>query len=55
MVLLAAGYAAKWQLATTSGQSVDGLTAAQWEARVRDATRTLEMTRGLYDIFGKAL
>ncbi len=44
----------KWETARTSGQPVDGLTAVQWEAKVRDDVRTLEMMRSLYDIFGRA-
>ncbi|MFO0594099.1 MAG: zinc-dependent metalloprotease [Myxococcaceae bacterium] len=44
----------KWQAAVTSGQPVDGKTADQWENDVRQATRSLEMMRGLYDIFGRA-
>jgi hypothetical protein len=44
----------KWETAIASGQPVDGKTAAQWETELRGATRTLEMMRGLYDIFGRA-
>jgi hypothetical protein len=54
MVSRASLWAQKWNLAKTSGQPVDGLTAVQWEEKVRDATRTLEMMRGMYDIFGRA-
>jgi hypothetical protein len=54
MVERAADFRTKWDLARSSGQSVDGFTATQWEAKVRDAARTLEMMRGLYDIFGRA-
>lgn len=54
MVLRAAEFRTKWELARSSNQPVDGLTATQWEAEVRQATRTLEMMRGLYDIFGRA-
>ncbi|MFZ5441493.1 MAG: zinc-dependent metalloprotease [Myxococcota bacterium] len=53
MVERAAAMAVKWDAARTSGQPVDGKTAAQWETEVRQATRTLEMMRGLYDIFGR--
>jgi hypothetical protein len=53
MVRQAASYAAKWNQARTSGHPVDGLNAAQWEEKVRDAARTLEMMRGMYDIFGR--
>lgn len=54
MVARAADWAQKWDQAKTSGQPVDGLSAAQWEEKVRDATRTMEMMRGMYDIFGRA-
>ena len=54
MVERAASYRTKWQLALTTNQPVDGKTAAQWEVELRGATRTLEMMRGLYDIFGRA-
>ena len=43
---------AKWQQAKTLNMSIDGLTAAQWEAKVRDNVRSLEMMRGLFAIFG---
>lgn len=54
MVERAATYRSKWELAISSNQPVDGKTAAQWETEVRQATRTLEMMRGLYEIFGRA-
>lgn len=54
MVERAAGMKVKWETAISSGQPVDGKTAAQWETELRGATRTLEMMRGLYDIFGRA-
>ncbi len=54
MVERAASYRTKWELAKTTNQPVDGMSAAQWETEVRQATRTLEMMRGLYDIFGSA-
>lgn len=54
MVERAATYATKWNLAKTSMQPVDGKTADQWEVEVRQATRTLELMRGFYDIFGSA-
>ncbi|HEY0880675.1 MAG TPA: hypothetical protein VGD87_04040, partial [Archangium sp.] len=54
MVERAATYATKWNLAKTSMQPVDGKTAEQWEVEVRQATRTLELMRGFYDIFGSA-
>ncbi|MEW5742996.1 MAG: hypothetical protein AB1938_29035, partial [Myxococcota bacterium] len=58
MVKQAALYAQKWAQAkgnppTVPPQVVDGLDAAQWEEKVRDATRTMEMMRGMYDIFGR--
>lgn len=55
MIDRANAYKAKWDLAVSSHAPVDGLTEAQWEAKVRDAVRTLEMMRGLYDIFGRAI
>mgnify|MGYP001021320796 CR=1 FL=1 len=54
MVERAATMRTKWELAISSGQPVDGKTAAQWETELRQATRTVEMMRGLYDIFGRA-
>lgn len=54
MVERAALYRTQWELAVSSNQPVDGKTATEWEAEVRQATRTLEMMRGLYDIFGRA-
>jgi hypothetical protein len=54
MVERAATMKTKWETAIASGQPVDGKTAAQWETELRGATRTLEMMRGLYDIFGRA-
>jgi hypothetical protein len=54
MVERSASFSAKWAQAKSSGQPVDGLTASQWEAKLRDSTRSLEMMRGLYDIFGHA-
>lgn len=54
MVERAAAMRVKWDAAVASGQPVDGKTAAQWETELRGATRTLEMMRGLYDIFGRA-
>lgn len=53
MVRRATTYGQKWQQAKTSMQPVDGLTAAEWEEKVRDAVRTMEMMRGMYDIFGR--
>jgi hypothetical protein len=43
----------KWNLSKSTNQPVDGLTAAQWEQKVRETTRTLEMMRGLFGIFGR--
>ena len=54
MVERAALAKTKWDAALASGQPVDGKTAAQWENDLRGSTRTLEMMRGLYDIFGRA-
>lgn len=53
MVKQATTYAQKWSQAQSSGQPVDGLNAAQWEEKVRDSTRTMEMMRGMFDIFGR--
>jgi hypothetical protein len=33
----------------------NGLTVAQWEAQVRESVRMLEMMRGLYNVFGRAI
>lgn len=54
MVERAAGYKIKWGQAVASNQPVDGKTATEWETEVRGATRTLELMRGFYDIFGSA-
>jgi hypothetical protein len=54
MVERATALKVKWDAAVTSGQPVDGKTATQWETEVRQAIRTLEMMRGLYDIFGRS-
>ena len=54
MVERAALAKTKWEAALASNQPVDGKTAAQWETDLRGSTRTLEMMRGLYDIFGRA-
>lgn len=53
MVLRASDFNAKWQTARGTGLPVDGLDAAEWEAKVRDTIRSLELMRGLYDIFGR--
>ena len=53
MIIEAKGLAAKWQQARSTGQPVDGLTAAQWEAKVRESIRSLEVMRGLYGVFGR--
>ena len=55
MIARANAYKAKWDLAKVSPGPVDGLTAAQWEEKVRESVRTIEMMRGLYDIFGRAI
>lgn len=39
----------------TGTNKVDGKSTAQWESDVRESVRSLEMMRGLYDIFGRAL
>jgi hypothetical protein len=39
----------------TGLNKVDGETTAQYEADVRETVKSLEMMRGLYDIFGKAI
>ncbi|MGQ0505804.1 MAG: zinc-dependent metalloprotease [Myxococcaceae bacterium] len=53
LVEAATAYKTKWDTAKISGMPVDGLTAAQWEAKTRDTVRSLEMMRGLYAVFGK--
>ncbi len=50
----AIAFKTKWDQAKSQGV-VDGMNAAQWEAKVRDQVRSLEMMRGLYNIFGKAI
>lgn len=47
--------AQKWESAKTSGLPVDGLTAAQWEAKTREGVRLLELMRAFYAAFGRAL
>ena len=54
MVERAALQKTKYDAAVASNQPVDGKTAAQWETELRGSARTLEMMRGLYDIFGRA-
>lgn len=54
MVRRANEWSAKWAAAKAANQPVDGHSAAEWEEKVRDATRTMEMMRGMYDIFGRA-
>ena len=44
---------AKYVAAKTSGTRVDGYTAAEWEGKLRETVRSLEIMRGLYDIFGR--
>ncbi len=46
---------AKWDQAKNLNQRVDGFTAAEWEAKVRETVRNMEIMRGLYNIFGRAL
>jgi hypothetical protein len=55
MIANATAWTAKWNQAKTTNAKVDGLSASQWEAKVRDATRTLEMMRGLYGVFGSTV
>ena len=43
---------AKYVSAKTTGTRVDGLTAAEWEGKLRETVRSLEIMRGLYGIFG---
>ena len=44
---------AKFVQAKTNNMRVDGQTAAEWEANLRETVRSLEIMRGLYDIFGR--
>ena len=46
---------AKWDQAKAMNARVDGLTASEWEGRVRETVRNMEIMRGLYNIFGRAL
>ncbi|MBX7098969.1 MAG: zinc-dependent metalloprotease [Myxococcaceae bacterium] len=39
--------------AKNSGQPVGGLTADQWEGQLRETLRTMEMMRGLFNIFSQ--
>ncbi len=52
MVERAAAASNNWFFARDNDTTVDGKTAAQWEAETRDATRTLEIMRGMYSVFG---
>lgn len=54
MVERASAAATNWRAALASNQPVDGKSATEWAAVVRDNTRTLELMRGLYDVFGRA-
>jgi hypothetical protein len=45
---------AKYVTAKTTNTAVDGLTASEWEGKLRETVRSLEIMRGLYDIFGNA-
>jgi hypothetical protein len=54
IVLRAQTQQAKWTQAKNLNQPVDGLTASEWEAKVRETVRTMEIMRGLYNIFGRA-
>lgn len=54
LILRAQTQAAKWDQAKNLNQPVDGLTATEWEARVRETVRNMEIMRGLYNIFGRA-
>lgn len=54
MIATARVYKAKWDQAKASGALVDGLSAAEWEAKTRDAVRSMEVMRGLYGVFGNA-
>jgi hypothetical protein len=55
IVLRAQQQKAKWDQAKNLNQRIDGLSAAEWEARVRETVRNMEIMRGLYNIFGRAL
>ena len=44
----------KYVTAKTTGTRVDGFSAAEWEGKLRETVRSLEIMRGLYDIFGTA-
>src|SRR5262249_49729315 len=53
---------AKWNVARnntpddpTDDHLVDGLSSSEWEGLVRENVRNLEMMRGMYDVFGRAL
>ncbi len=46
--------AAKFVTAKSTNTRVDGLSAAEWEGQLRETVRSLEIMRGLYDIFGTA-
>jgi hypothetical protein len=45
--------AGKYYTASTNNVKVDGLSSAEWEGKLRETVRTLEIMRGLYDVFGR--
>jgi hypothetical protein len=56
MIVAAAQLKASWDAAVAAPTGTHlGLTAAQWEAKTREAVRNLEMMRGLYLVFGSAI
>ncbi len=55
MILRGTEWKAKYAQAKATNMPVDGLTAAQWEGKLRDTVRSLEIMRGLYRVFGTAL
>lgn len=56
IILTAQQYKANWDLAAASSTGTyQGLTTAQWEAKTRELVRSLEIMRGLYNIFGRAI
>ncbi|MHB8873282.1 MAG: zinc-dependent metalloprotease [Myxococcaceae bacterium] len=49
------GFKAKWDLAKSTNAPVDGLTAAEWESKIRENIKSLEIMRGLYLVLGNQI
>ncbi len=53
IVLRAQTQKAKWDQAKALNQPIDGLNAVQWEGKLRDTVRSMEILRGFYNIFAE--